>query len=224
MIKSKEDLLGKKVKISSYEDYLDVKAICEKFGITQAKWSSCDYNKECCRTYGVLISNNIGSTNKKDVFLIVDKDDYISDRGKVISFFALEEISLSSFKNSLRETISYEKVDKSESFFSLQKEFEKELLFFAANGGLDNMKPVETELHLSQLHFNTNGCFVYRKVVKVIDWKEEVLKYTNNFVNNNPLDTARIRTFSVDDLVNMYPERFLEICRITLRATGELPS
>ena len=53
---------------------------------------------------------------------------------------------------------------------------------------------------------------VYRRIEKPVDWKQEVLAFAHQY-----------GFFGVSDIVGRNDSRFLEMCRVALRATGELP-
>lgn len=59
---------------------------------------------------------------------------------------------------------------------------------------------------------------IYIKVEKEIDWREELneWQHTAKIGIYSPLD------FEVSSLIETDPDKFLELCRVALRATGEL--
>lgn len=71
---------------------------------------------------------------------------------------------------------------------------------------------------------SVNGDF-YRKVEKEIDWREEVCNYVNSLPQTyEPKLTLRVMNKSLLDFKSntLSEKEFLEMCRVALRATGEL--
>jgi len=112
-----------------------------------------------------------------------------------------------------RTRTEYEKV--TESIFDLRDEFVRGELFMKGRGaGGDFFNKITTEYEL--VTFASRG--LYRKVEKEIDWRNEVheWQHTKKIGIYTPLD------FVVSDLIESHPDKFLELCRVALRANGEL--
>lgn len=112
--------------------------------------------------------------------------------------------------------VEYEKV--TESIFDLKDEFERgELVFhdrdeYIGIVGADNL-----------CKFYADGN-VYRLVEKPVDWQKSLL----DFLYTQPVGEEALEEQLASELSNMpwkhtSTEDFLEMCRVALRATGELP-
>lgn len=112
-----------------------------------------------------------------------------------------------------RTRTEYEKV--TESIFDLRDEFERGELHTKGRGaGGDFFKKITTEYEL----ITFASCGLYRKVEKEIDWRDDVYEWqhTAKVGIYTPLD------FTVAHLISVHPDKFLELCRVALRANGEL--
>lgn len=118
------------------------------------------------------------------------------------------ELTLSDLKP--RTSTEYEKV--TESIFDLRDEFERGELYMKLSGEL---LPVPNETQLSIL-LDHKQC--YRKIEKEIDWRDGIYEWqhTKKIGIYTPLD------FTVAHLISAHPDKFLELCRVALRANGEI--
>lgn len=196
MIKCKEGLINTYIE-NDFGELRDLYlAKCEEFGICAD-----DIDKN---------SGTIGVLDRCDISMWHNLMERTIDKCR--------KLTLSDLKS--RTRTEYEKV--TESIFDLRDEFERGELYFTANGDIDNMRVIETELHLVQLlksHMEfTNRGYVYRSTEKQVDWREEVhaWQHTKKVGIYTPLD------FVVSDLIESHPDKFLELCRVALRANGEI--
>ncbi|UTQ79868.1 hypothetical protein vBVnaSL3_45 [Vibrio phage vB_VnaS-L3] len=104
-----------------------------------------------------------------------------------------------------RTRTEYEKV--TESIFDLRDEFECGELYESVCGS-------RLENEHDFIYAYTHGHIV-RKIEKEIDWREDVFSFTKSI--NGKVSFAD--GFSVS---KMSEEQFLELCRVALRANGEL--
>lgn len=106
----------------------------------------------------------------------------------------------------------YEKV--TESIFDLRDEFERGELYFKCSEG-DWVQAV----HESEVVHFLNNCALYRKIEKEIDWRDEVMKY----LFENDYHNSRIETNDWVEIKQSFKnDEFLEMCRVALRANGEI--
>ena len=120
-------------------------------------------------------------------------------------------LTLSDFK---RHRTEYEKV--TESIFDLRDQFERGELYTKCRGaGGDFFNKITTEYEL--VTFAPRS--LYRKVEKEIDWREEV----SNFVDDKYSYITIYENGAVDALLAASSNiNFLELCRVALRANGEI--
>ena len=122
-----------------------------------------------------------------------------------------------------RTRTEYEKV--TESIFDLRDEFERGELFMKGRGaGGDFFNKITTEYEL--VTFASRG--LYRKVEKEIDWTADVMDFLGNELQRGErVKHADVELFCdgskfINLDVSLPKDRFLELCRVTLRANGEL--
>lgn len=197
VIKCKEDLINTYVKTDCEELVALYLEKCKEFGFA---WFS-----------GEKIA---GNENYADgPFLGLNEDIRMSLGNGSEDYFdrcGCRKLTLSDLKP--RTRTEYEKV--TESIFDLREEFERGELYFKCSEG-DWVQAV----HESEVVHFLNNCCLYRKVEKQIDWREEV----STWVQQN-------QSVNIDFLTNsvMYyhgsvsNDTFLEMCRVALRANGEL--
>lgn len=107
--------------------------------------------------------------------------------------------------------VEYEKV--TESIFDLRDEFERGELYFDQGG---EYLPCNTE---AEFVYGLIHGRIYRKVEKEIDWREEVMEY----LYSNDYHLSKITDGDwIEINQNFKNEEFLELCRVALRANGEL--
>lgn len=111
----------------------------------------------------------------------------------------------------------YEKV--TESIFNLKEDFKNGKLFTKKFN--QEWHQIKSEVQLGGLLSmnddpTKNG--IYRKVEKEIDWRDEV----SDFVINNNIIYSCNGNKHIIALAEYTDEQFLEMCRVALRATGEL--
>ena len=106
----------------------------------------------------------------------------------------------------------YEKV--TESIFDLRDEFERGELYCKHEIAREFTQVINTQTLAQALH----GGYCYRLVEKEIDWRDDVYEWqhTAKVGIYTPLD------FTVAHLISAHPGKFLELCRVALRANGEL--
>lgn len=117
-----------------------------------------------------------------------------------------------------RTRAEYEKV--AGSIFGLRDEFERGELYFdrdRCTGGIyassDQYQKIRDMNDFSQAALNNN---IYRKVEKEIDWQDEVV-HAYPSIDFKDLDSDGYR-----NLGSWRPDKFLELCRVALRANGEI--
>lgn len=100
----------------------------------------------------------------------------------------------------------YEKV--TESIFDLKDEFERGELVSKVG---ERVVKLESEKHfVTQYSFG----YIHRKVEKKIDWRDEV--------HNKFQSSGYHWSTPIAEVINDELDCFLDLCRVTLRATGEL--
>lgn len=121
------------------------------------------------------------------------------------------ELTLSDLKP--RTRTEYEKV--TESIFDLRDEFERGELYCKNLAGNEDYQQLNTEVALFGCAAAGN---VYLRVEKEIDWRDDIYEWqhTKKVGIYTPLD------FTVAHLISAHPDKFLELCRVALRANGEL--
>jgi hypothetical protein len=64
----------------------------------------------------------------------------------------------------------------------------------------------------------------YRRIEKPVDWRDEVKNYLDSVCDENDDDFSGMTVSSTDweFLFNPDDDEFLEMCRVALRANGEL--
>lgn len=115
-----------------------------------------------------------------------------------------------------RTRTEYEKV--TESIFDLRDEFERGELY----GDNTGVTKIETLAHLGACCQVGN---VFRKVGKEIDWRDEVKSYLESTCSESLRLDGDSFTISHPELDFIYEpgdDEFLELCRVALRANGEL--
>ena len=120
----------------------------------------------------------------------------------------------------LRTRTEYEKV--TESIFDLRDEFEHGELY----GDNTGVTKIETLAHLGACCQVGN---VFRKVEKEIDWRDEVREFLESckqISNSSQLESFTYKGGCSDKNVQieneLHDNEFLELCRVALRANGEL--
>lgn len=118
-----------------------------------------------------------------------------------------------------------EYVKVTESIFDLRDEFERGELYHKFEHAREYSKVNNTEA-LSQA-LNCGCC--YRKVKKEIDWRESVREFLESckqISNSSQLESFTYKGGCSDRNVQieneLHDNEFLELCRVTLRALGEL--
>lgn len=111
--------------------------------------------------------------------------------------------------------VEYEKV--TESIFDLKDEFERGELYFQQGGEYLPYK-LESEFAHGFMHNR-----IYRRIEKPVDWQNSVVE----FMKGCPVDGSQMNQELIDELNadrwdNMTDSDFLEMCRVALRANGEL--
>lgn len=104
-----------------------------------------------------------------------------------------------------------EYVKVTESIFDLKEEFERGELYYLPNDP-DNYKVIDS------MHILCNCAAyatpkIYRRIEKEVDWRDETANY---------LSGKALLMSGADYLIWENGDAFLEMCRIALRATGEL--
>lgn len=147
-------------------------------------------------------------------FLIYEPDDYphMDTAGSGwYNYTNSRRLTLSDLKP--RTRTEYVKV--TESIFGLRDEFERGELYHKFEHAREHSKVKNTESLSQALN---NGC-CYRKVEKEIDWREDV----SNFVDDKYSYITIHENGEVDALLASPSNiNFLELCRVALRANGEL--
>ena len=137
--------------------------------------------------------------------------------GEKIDDYECKKLTLSDLKP--RTRTEYEKV--TESIFDLRDEFGRGELYFdrdRCTGGIyvssDQYQKIRDMNDFSQAALNN----IYRKVEKEIDWRDDICEWqhTKKIGIYTPLD------FTVAHLISAHPDKFLELCRVALRANGEI--
>lgn len=175
---------------------------CEEFGLS---WSDYSGGEPRDIKLGEVVVFN-GSTNK---LLTHASEAYAAVKG-------YKRLTLSDLKP--RTRTEYEKVAESprelfqamlngEEFYL----FKEELLNFDGNQFWRH-----TEDGKSRITFIEDENEIYRKVEKEIDWRDEVNKAFP------AIDFRDLDSHNSHDLGCWQPESFLELCRVALRANGEL--
>ena len=147
-------------------------------------------------------------------FLIYEPDDY--------PHMDTASFGWNNYNNSRRLTISdlkprtrtkYERV--TESIFDLRDEFERGELYCKHEHAREFTQVINTQTLAQALH----GGYCFRKVEKEIDWREEV----SNFVDDKYSYITIHENGAADALLAASSNiNFLELCRVALRANGEL--
>lgn len=173
--------------------------------------------------FGIRYRENCGVANDEDC-LVAFWCDIDGVSFKVGCWYAYadrikgecRELTLSDLKQHART--EYEKV--TESIFDLRDEFERGDLYFdrdRCTGGIyassDQYQKIRDMNDFSQAALNNN---IYRKVEKEIDWRDEVV-HAYPSIDFKDIDSDGYR-----NLGSWRPDKFLELCRVALRANGEL--
>ncbi|ADX88269.1 hypothetical protein TUST1-182_01115 [Vibrio phage ICP1_2006_C] len=110
--------------------------------------------------------------------------------------------------------VEYEQV-KVKSFFELSEPFQLGELYFDAAGDCEKKSKILTELQLSQLFFRNTK--IYRRIEKELTWQEYVESIYSFVEFSTKNKSVHINTKqSIDE------DSYLEMCRVTLRAIGEI--
>lgn len=108
-----------------------------------------------------------------------------------------------------RTRTEYEKV--TESIFDLREEFERGELYCKHEFAREYTQIINTQTLAQALH----GGFCFRKVEKEIDWRDESHRYLAN-------KTGFHWSTPIAEVINDESDCFLELCRVALRANGEI--
>lgn len=196
-LKMKEFYIGQKVVVSDiggcYSSFRDMAKLM--------KLSNWKYQRQC-------------PTNEP--LTIIAKEVHKSDGFHV---YGLEDSNGQTYMSSARyfllsKPARTEYVKVTESIFDLKEEFERGELYFMAT--------TDCEYHkidaIKVLGLNFDKKNIYRRIEKEVDWSEAVSDYF--------FETKWIGIdCSIEESIaeSNYREEFLEMCRVVLRATGELP-
>ena len=118
-----------------------------------------------------------------------------------------------------RTRTEYEKV--TESIFDLRDEFKRGELYCKHEHAREFTQVINTQTLAQALH----GGFCFRKVEKEIDWRDEVKSYIESTCSESLRLDGDSFTISHPELDFIYEpgdDEFLELCRVALRANGEL--
>lgn len=107
-----------------------------------------------------------------------------------------------------------------DSLWNLQPDFEVGQLYMPAEA--NGFKQITRDTELAEYFLAEN---VYRRIEKPVDWREEVVKYLEEEMPCHDLDRPYVKFDDVGVTIDggMKNEFYLEMCRVALRATGELP-
>jgi len=206
MITCKEDLNGTWVK-GTPELVMLYKTACDRFCVD---YKINDFN-HVSDSFGIVRGIDNGVWHN------------LSDASKIRS----KELTLKDFESlHQQEVFTFEeKVYK--SLTELISDIEKypNSIYYAAamqNNELVDEYIVDDECLPTLRDYVEDRSKLYRKVIKVIDWKKDVKAFLKEKVSDLEIDNAKVKDFNNDYLVDCYPEKFLEMCRVALRATGEL--
>jgi hypothetical protein len=126
----------------------------------------------------------------------------------------------------MTKKVVYEKV--TEAIFDLRDDLENGVLYFPRiDSGYEKIK---NDKRLGELYgFQCDNWYIVRKKEVVIDWVEEVCNYVNKLPETygiklkDATNTGNYRDRYISfDKNTLKGDEFLEMCRIALRATGEL--
>jgi len=215
MIKCKEDLIGTKVKIKSYEDYIQVKEICEQFGIKQADWQGCDYSKEAGRTFSICVSNE--EVEDAFLFLVTTEENFEDGVDTAVEWENLKEIQLSEFALERNVPTKVKYVNIVTIPDNLRDLFGEGNLATCCEDG--SYLAIKEDGNLLVAIMDNN---IYQRIEEEVDWKEEVKSFIKNKVSTIGKVTTPINRININYLVDHFPDKFLDLCRVALRGTGEL--
>ena len=198
MIKCKEDLYGTYVLVSDKEAAEIYVGLINKFGISEIKLRECNREREDAIEVHKAQWTSSGwdasftKANSRDL-----------DEGS-------KKLTLSDLKPRIRT--KYEKV--TESIFDLRDEFERGELYCKHEHAREFTQVINTQTLAQSLH----GGYCFKKIEKEIDWRKETKSYLRS-------DNGAFKLYQLEAMLGAiaeYPEQFLEMCRVALRANGEL--
>lgn len=193
MIKCKEDLYGTYVLLSDKEAAEIYVGLINKFGISEIKLIEC---------------------NREDA-IEVHKADWCAS-GWGASFTkansrGLDEGSKRLTLSDIKPRTRTEFVKVTESIFDLRDEFERGELYCKFEHAREYTQITNAQTLSQALHRG----YCYRLVEKEIDWRDESHGYLAN-------KTGFHWSTPIAEVINDESDCFLELCRVTLRANGEI--
>lgn len=169
-----------------------------------------------------LTPDLINAMHAEMVKLKALNDDYATERKPVslTDFFKRTEPMNSGEKLTQAPKMKVEYVPIEESIFDLEALFDGGMLYTSESG--EHQIKTESEL-VNALFANS----VYKRIEKPVDWVLEVESYLKSVCQNEAEDDEfdGMIVSSTDWMYSYNPtdDEFLEMCRVVLRATGELP-